>query len=90
MSPGDGSRSSLFWSPALLVAVADVVTKEFARRLLLPEHLPRDVVGDVVRLTLVHNPGAAFGLSVRPHSRWIFTALKDGGDSGGHDTNHTR
>ena len=43
--------------------------------LLLPEQLPRGVVGDVLRLTLVHNPGAAFGLSLGPHSRWIFTAL---------------
>ena len=70
-----GPSAALFWCPALLIAVADVVTNEFVRRLLLPEHLPRDVVGDVLRLTLVHNPGAAFGLSLGPHSRWIFTAL---------------
>jgi signal peptidase II len=31
-----------------------------------------------VRLTLVYNPGAAFGLHLGPGSRWIFTALTFG------------
>jgi signal peptidase II len=33
------------------------------------------VLGEIVRLTLVYNPGAAFGLNLGPQSRWIFTAL---------------
>jgi signal peptidase II len=31
-----------------------------------------------VRLTLVHNPGAAFGLHLGQYSRWIFMALTAG------------
>jgi signal peptidase II len=37
--------------------------------------VPHEVFGDVVRLTLVYNPGAAFGLNLGPQSRWIFTVL---------------
>ena len=35
-------------------------------------------IGETVRLTLVYNPGAAFGLHLGPYSRWIFTVLTSG------------
>jgi len=38
-------------------------------------YLPRSLWGDWARLTLVYNPGAAFGLHFGPQSRWIFIAL---------------
>lgn len=65
----------VFWRTLLLVALIDVATKEWARHQLVPEHLPRALVGDVLRFTLVYNPGAAFGLHVGDHSRWVFMAL---------------
>ena len=68
-------RGYVFWRTVLLVALIDVGTKEWARHQILPEHMPRALVGDVLRLTLVYNPGAAFGLYVGPHSRWIFMIL---------------
>jgi signal peptidase II len=37
--------------------------------------VPRDILGDWVRFTLVFNRGAAFGTTVGEASRWIFTAL---------------
>lgn len=76
--PSRGSahpRKRIFWAVLLLVAAADVVTKELARTHLLPEHMPRNVIGDVFRLTLIYNPGAAFGFNVGTYSRWIFTGL---------------
>ncbi|HEX2718053.1 MAG TPA: signal peptidase II [Gemmatimonadaceae bacterium] len=69
------SNALLFWPVLALVAVVDVVTKAIAERALVPQRVPHDVLGDVVRLTLVYNPGAAFGLHLGPQSRWIFTAL---------------
>ena len=42
---------------------------------LMPSRLPHEVLGDTLRLTLVYNPGAAFGLNLGPYSRWIFMAL---------------
>lgn len=57
------------------VTILDVVTKEIARTRLVPEHLPRELIGDFFRLTLVYNPGAAFGLNVGAYSRSIFTVL---------------
>ena len=54
---------------AALVVGADLATKALASRLLVPGH-PIRVLGDFVRLTLVHNTGAAFGLF--PGSRVAF------------------
>ena len=69
------SNSALFWSILAFVTTIDVVTKGIAERALAPQRIPHDVYGDVVRLTLVYNPGAAFGLNLGAQSRWIFTVL---------------
>jgi signal peptidase II len=69
------SNATLFWPVIASVAVLDVVTKAIAVRELLPHRVPHKVLGNAVRLTLVYNPGAAFGLHLGPQSRWIFTAL---------------
>lgn len=71
----DAANPLLFWGVALVVVAVDLVTKATAVWALQPEYTPHDIVGDAVRLTLVHNPGAAFGLSFGPLSRWIFMAL---------------
>jgi signal peptidase II len=57
------------------VTVLDIVTKAIAVRALVPQRVPHEVFGEWVRLTLVYNPGAAFGLNLGPQSRWIFTVL---------------
>jgi signal peptidase II len=57
------------------VVLLDVVSKAVAVAVLPPAGGPRPLLGDAVRLTLVYNPGAAFGLSLGAHSRWIFMAL---------------
>lgn len=35
----------------------------------------RELIGSYVRLTYIHNPGAAFGISVGPYSSVIFSVL---------------
>jgi signal peptidase II len=60
------------------VALVDVITKELARTHLVPEHFPREIISDFLRLTLVYNPGAAFGLNVGTYSRPFFTVLTIG------------
>ena len=63
---------ALFALCACLVVALDQVTKAAASaRLLLGD--PVSVMGDVVRLTLVHNTGAAFGLF--PGSRLPFIVV---------------
>jgi signal peptidase II len=57
------------------VVVVDLVTKLLAERHLTPRYVPHPVIGDVVRFTLAYNPGAAFSMSLGPHSRWIFGAF---------------
>ena len=70
-----GSNAALFWPVIAIVALLDVVTKAIAVRALVPQRVPHEVLGDKLRLTLVYNPGAAFGLNLGSQSRWIFTAL---------------
>jgi signal peptidase II len=68
------SNAALFWPVLLVVLAFDVVTKAIAERTLL-RGIPEEVFGNAVRLRLVYNPGAAFGLDLGPQSRWIFAAL---------------
>ncbi len=69
------SKPGVFWGVAASVLLADAFTKVVAVDRLAPAYLPRPVLGDGVRLTLVYNPGAAFGLHLGAQSRWIFVAL---------------
>ncbi len=69
------SKPGLFWGVSVGVLLADAFTKIIAVDRLLPAYLPRSVWGDWVRLTLVYNPGAAFGLHLGAQSRWIFIGL---------------
>jgi signal peptidase II len=59
----------------VLVTAVDFCTKAVAAARLIPENLPHSVIGETLRFTLVHNPGAAFGLHVGQYSRGIFTVL---------------
>src|SRR6266550_1400367 len=68
----------LFWSVVVVIVIADVITKGLAVYALLPQRLPHELMGAAVRLTLVYNPGAAFGLHLGAYSRWIFMALTAG------------
>ena len=67
----------LFWPILIAVVASDVVTKAIAVKALDPR-VPREMLGDWLRFTLVYNPGAAFGLHVGEHSRWVFMALTVG------------
>ncbi len=69
------AKARIFWPVAGVVVLSDIVTKIIALGELYPRNIPRQVFGDVVRLTLVFNPGAAFGLNLGQHSRWIFLIL---------------
>ena len=67
-------NARLFWSTTMLVAVVDVVTKYLAHTR-LARHMPLDIIGEVVRIALAYNPGAAFGLHVGSYSRVVFTVV---------------
>ena len=68
----------LFWPILGTVVIVDQITKYMAERFLVPMRVPHEVIGETVRLTLVYNPGAAFGLNVGPYSRWVFMVLTIG------------
>ncbi len=56
-------------APAIFIA--DIVTKRWASTA-LEEGIPTYPLGDSFPLTLAHNTGAAFGLSVGDNPRWFF------------------
>jgi signal peptidase II len=69
------SKAFAFW-PVLLGLIAfDCATKEIAVEKLSPQHIPHQVIGNVVRLTLAYNPHAAMGLSLGSYSRIGFGLL---------------
>ncbi len=66
------TRALLALGVATLAALSDQATKEWALHSLSPgEVVP--ILGDVLTLTLVHNPGAAF--SVGSGTTWLFTVV---------------
>jgi len=68
----------LFWGTLAVVVALDLATKLIAVATLSPQHVPHEILGSHVRLTLVYNPGAAFGLNLGIYSRWIFMSLTAG------------
>lgn len=52
--------------------ILDVITKLLAETYLFPPHVPRQILGEVVRFTLAYNPGAAFSMSLGAASRVVF------------------
>lgn len=68
-SPRTNGR--VFWTAAVVIICLDFATKVLAVRG-LSLHIPRKVIGEVVRLTLAYNPGAAFSMSLGDYSRYIF------------------
>ena len=69
------AKPAVFWSLVAGVVAIDVITKLMAVDVLPGQRVPREVMGDWVRLTLVFNRGAAFGLNLGPWSREIFLVL---------------
>jgi signal peptidase II len=69
-----GSKTTLFAGVLGGVLLLDIATKLFIQRTF---HLYQqvDVIGDYVRLTYIHNPGAAFGIGLGQYSRYIFLFL---------------
>lgn len=70
----NGGKARLFGTVMAVVVVADFVTKLIVQRALTLYHQV-DVVGTYLRLTYIHNPGAAFGIELGPYSRPIFLLL---------------
>jgi signal peptidase II len=68
-------RASRYLGTIGAIVLADQFTKMLAVDRLAPAYVPHPVFGEWFRLTLVYNPGAAFGLHLGPWSRWIFTGL---------------
>jgi signal peptidase II len=68
------TKARWFFPLASLLFLADCGTKQWAEGAGV-EHVPREVIGDALRLTLVYNPGAAFSVHLGDYSRVIFSVL---------------
>lgn len=67
-------KALLFFAVLAGVLFVDVATKLAVERSMLP-YQQIDLIGEYVRLTFIHNPGAAFGISVGQFSREVFMLL---------------
>lgn len=69
-----GGKARLFAGIIGPVVLLDIMTK-----FLVQQHMRLyqqvDIIGDYLRLTYIHNPGAAFGIHLGEHSRLIFLLL---------------
>lgn len=57
-----------------VVLLLDILTKQWVVGA-LTMHYPQPILGDFLRFTYTHNPGAAFGINIGEHSRLFFLAL---------------
>jgi len=69
----NGAKSPVFWAIVGSVVVLDFITKQIVVAQL--SRIPVNVLGDWLRLRLVYNTGAAFGVHVGSYSRWVFMLL---------------
>ena len=68
-------KARRFWPLFALVLLTDCASKRAAEFHLVPAQVPHEFLGEVVRLTLAYNPGAAMSLSLGAHSRVGFSLL---------------
>lgn len=68
-------KPRLFWTIFVIWLALDIVTKQLAFNVLQPPGVPHEVLGDVVRLTLAFNRGAALGMSLGEWSRPVLTVI---------------
>jgi signal peptidase II len=68
------TKSRWFFPLASLLFLADCGTKQWVEQVGV-EHVPQELLGDALRLTLVYNPGAAFSVYLGDYSRVIFSVL---------------
>ena len=69
-----GAKAAILTGVLAIVLSVDLATKLMIQRNF---HLYQqvDIIGDYLRLTYIHNPGAAFGIHVGDYSRYIFLGL---------------
>jgi len=77
MPRSSAPNAVVFWPVVVVIVIADIVTKMIALNT-LPPFTPQPVLGEGLRLTLVRNKGAAFGLYLGDYSRYIFMVLTIG------------
>lgn len=70
----NGGKAGLFAGVLGGVVLFDLITKAFIQRT-MSLYQQVNIVGDYVRFTYIHNPGAAFGIHLGPYSRFIFLVL---------------
>jgi signal peptidase II len=70
----ESGKTRLFFGIIGPVVLLDVVTKYLVQQnMRLYQQI--DLIGDYLRLTYIHNPGAAFGIHLGEYSRVIFLVL---------------
>ena len=68
------SPGRLFWPLASLTVLADCSSKRAVEAAAPAVGVPKPIIEDVLRFTLVYNKGAAFSTEFGPYQRWLLIA----------------
>jgi signal peptidase II len=68
------SPARIFWPLACLLAVADCSSKRAIEATVPIAGVPKPVIDDVLRFTLLYNQGAAFSTQFGLYQRWVLIA----------------
>jgi signal peptidase II len=74
LAHGGVHKGALLAGVIFIVVLADYLSKEWVVAN-ISMYSRRSVIGDLLRLTYTHNPGAAFGMNIGEHSRLFFLVL---------------
>jgi signal peptidase II len=74
VSASNPVKLRLFVAVVAGIVILDLITKLAIENSFRPFE-QMDLIGSYVRLTYIHNPGAAFGIHLGPYSRVVFLAL---------------
>ena len=67
-------KGALLAGVIFVIGLTDYLSKEWVVAH-IPMYSRHNVIGEFLRLTYTHNPGAAFGMNIGEHSRLFFLAL---------------
>ncbi len=65
----------LFWPLAITLVLSDCASKRVVEDSVHVVGVPRPIIDDVLRFTLVYNQGAAFSSYFGPYQRWLLIAV---------------
>ena len=69
------SPAKIFWSLTSVLVLADCSSKRVVEATVSMYEAPKQLIADLLRVTLAYNQGAAFSTHFGPYQRWVLIAI---------------